>query len=163
MSTFAEALTEFYGGEIVGEVVYSGLLETAKSDDQRLKLATLLQLETETKAWLRPHMIARGVSVEEKESDRGTGAAYIAQFKPLTWAQLMQGLHDAIATHYVPRYQSFADDAKRRDRPDEETVCRYMVEHEKAQLEFAKLELSGASTETSLAPINRQLKFKLTD
>jgi len=85
MRSYAEALTEFYGGEVTGEAIYSNLLGWAENEDQRLKLATILQLETETKAWLRPHLLAQNLSVEERAADREKGAGIAAQVKPLSW------------------------------------------------------------------------------
>jgi len=77
------------------------------------------------------------------------------------WTQRMQALHDGISGRFVPLYQGFADAAKARGAPDEEAVCVYMVEHEKAQVEFARRELAGASIDQSLEPIARFLKHPL--
>ena len=122
MSSYAEALQDFYRGEAPGEAVYSALLGSARNDDERLKLGTLLQLETETKAWLRAPMVARGVSLEEQSAVREDGAAVTEQLKPMSWSELMQALHHVIVTEYVPRYQGHADAAKARGRADEEAV-----------------------------------------
>jgi hypothetical protein len=62
MSSYAEALQDFYSVEVLGEAIYSALLGAARNDNERLKWGTLLQLETETKAWLRAPMVAHGVS-----------------------------------------------------------------------------------------------------
>jgi hypothetical protein len=161
MTSFAEALQDFYSGEVSGEAGYSALLEFAQNPDERLKLATLLQLETETKAWLRAPMVAHDVSIEERTADRDKGLAAAAQFKSLSWSEQMQGLHDFIANEFVPRYQSYADAARARDKADEEAVCLYMVEHEKAQVEFTRRELKGASLGESLEPVARFLKYPI--
>lgn len=162
MTTYAEALAEFYNGEVTGEAIYSNLLSWAKNDDQRLKLATLLQLETETKAWLRPYLVAQGISVAERAEDRSKGAGVAEQVKPLTWTQLMTGTIRALETQIIPFYESFADAAKARSKADEESVCRYMVEHERAQLEFARRELAGEPAKVALEPVLRQLRFPLS-
>jgi hypothetical protein len=161
MRTYAEALTEFYSGEVTGEAIYSNLLGWAASEDQRLKLATILQLETETKAWLRPYLLAQGISVEERAADREKGAGIAAQVKPLSWPQLMKGTINALETQLIPFYQSFADAAKARGSLDEEQVCLHMVEHERAQLEFARRELAGDSRKRALAPIMQQLRYPI--
>lgn len=161
MSSYAEALQDFYRGEVLGEAVYSALLGSARNDDERLKLGTLLQLETETKAWLRAPMVARGVSLEEQSAVREEGVVVTEQLKPMSWSELMQALHHVIVTEYVPRYQGHADAAKARGRADEEAVCLYMVEHEKSQVEFARRELAGASLGQSLEPLVRFLKYPI--
>jgi hypothetical protein len=161
MSSFEEALREFYGGEVLGETFYSALLASARNAEDRLKLGALLQLETETKAWLRAPMVSRGVSIEEQMADRHKGLALADQTKPLSWSALIQGLHDGITSHFVPRYQGFADAARARGRADEEAICLYMVEHEGAQVEFARRELAGASLSQSLEPIVKFLRYPL--
>lgn len=159
MSSYAEALQEFYSGEVLGETIYSALLGSARNDDERLKWATLLQLETETKAWLRAPMIAHGVSIEEQRADHDKGLALAEQFKPAPWADQMQGLHDAIVNDFLPRYQSYAGAARARGKADEEAVCLFMVEHEKAQVEFARRQLAGAGLDQSLEPVAKLLKY----
>lgn len=161
MASYAEALAEFYNGEVLGEAIYSGLLSAARNDPERLKWSTLLQLETETKAWLRAPMVARGVSIVEQAADRDKGNAIAEQLKALPWAALMQAMHDAIANQFVPRYQSHAEAARARGAADEEAVCRYMVEHEKAQVEFARRELAGADIDQALEPVVKFLKYPL--
>jgi hypothetical protein len=73
----------------------------------------------------------------------------------------MKGLHDAIVTDFIPRYQSHAEAARTRGKADEEAVCLYMVEHEKAQLEFARRELAGAGLAQSLEPVVKFLKYPI--
>src|SRR5262249_46623852 len=68
---------------------------------------------------------------------------------------------DLIGEQAVPPYQAFADAAKARGAADEEAVCVYMVEHEKAQVEFARRELAGAGADEALEPIVRFLRYPL--
>ena len=161
MSSYAEALLDFYRGEVLGEAVYSALLESAKNNDERLKLGTLLQLETETKAWLRAPMVAHGASLEEPPAARAEGAEIAGQVKSLSWSELMEALRHALVTEFIPRYQSHAYAAKARTRDDEEAVCLYMVEHEKSQVEFAQRELAGSGMAHSLEPLVRFLKYPI--
>jgi hypothetical protein len=162
MESFEEAIREFYDGEVGGEAIYSALLSSARTDDERVKFSTLLQLETETKAWLRAPMIARGLSIEERAAVREKDAAQIEPLKPLSWAQKMQGMHDFLAGIVVPRYRSHLDAARKRGNADEVAICVHMVEHEEAQLEFSRRELAGASATESLAPVVKHLKYPLS-
>lgn len=161
MDTYAAALLDFYSGEVMGEAGYSALLGSARNDEERLKWGTLLQLETETKAWLRASMVMHGVSLEEPAAEREKGLAAAAHFKPLSWSEQMQGLHDFIAGDFLPRYQGYVDAARARGKADEVAVCLYMVEHEKAQLEFTQRELTGASRDVSLEPVVKFLKYPI--
>ena len=161
MSSFEEALHAFYNSEVLGEALYSGVLANTHDPEGRLKLSTLLQLETETKAWLRAPMVAHGVGIEERAEDRQEGLAIAERFKSASWATQMQALYDSINGQFVPAYQAYAVAAKARGATDEEAVCLYMVEHEKAQAEFAQRELAGASIDEALEPIVRFLKYPL--
>jgi hypothetical protein len=73
----------------------------------------------------------------------------------------MQSMYDGLSGHYVPLYQSFADAARARGEAEEEAVCLYMVEHEKALVEFARRELAGASLVQSLEPVQKFLKYPI--
>ena len=48
-----------------------------------------------------------------------------------------------------------------RGEAEQEAVCLYMVEHEKALVEFARRELAGASPEQSLELILNSLKYPI--
>jgi hypothetical protein len=161
MASHAEALLEFYSGEVLGEAIYSALLSAARSDDERLKWGTLLQLETETKAWLRAPMVAHGVSIAEPTAERDKGVALAEQLESLPWTVQIQALREAIRNDFIPRYQGHADAARERGAADERAVCLYMVEHERAQLEFAERELAGASSDRSLEPLVKLLRYPL--
>lgn len=162
MSSYAEALREFYNGEVGGETIYSALLETAADDNERLKWSTLLQLETETKAWLRAPMIAHELSIAEHMADRERATGAVAPLASLSWAEKMQAIQNFLSDRIVPQYQACADAAAERGEKDEEAVCLYMVEHEKAQAEFARRELAGESTASSLEPVVKFLRYPLT-
>ena len=161
MSSYAEALSEFYNGEVYGETLLSALVGSARNADERLKWSMLLQLETETKAWLRAPMVAHGVSIEERTEDRDKGLARARERASLPWSQAMQSMYDGLSGHYVPLYQSYADAARMRGEAAEEAVCRYMVEHELALVEFARRELAGAGVAQSLEPVQRMLKYPI--
>jgi hypothetical protein len=162
MESFEDVIREFYDGEVGGEVVYSELLSSVQTDEERLKFGTLLQLETETKAWLRAPMVARGLSIEEQAAVREKSAAQMESFKLLSWMQKMQGMRDFLAANVVPRYQSHLDAARKRGNADEVAICLHMVEHEEAQLEFSRRELTGASSKESLAPVVKHLKYPIS-
>ncbi|HEY6598132.1 MAG TPA: hypothetical protein VIZ30_02420 [Pseudomonadales bacterium] len=116
MSPYTEVLLGFYGGEVAGEAIYSVLVGAARNDVERLKWATLMQLETETKAWLRGPLLAHGVSIEEQASDRDNGIKAIQRFKELPWQQQMKGLRAAIVDDILPRFERYADGARSRER-----------------------------------------------
>jgi hypothetical protein len=162
MESFEQVIREFYDGEVGGEAIYSALLSSARTDDERVKFSTLLQLDTETKAWLRAPMVARGLSIEERAAVREKDSAQIEPLKPLPWAQKMRGMRDFLAGIVVPRYQSYLEDARKRGNADEVAICLHMVEHEEAQLEFSRRELAGAGSKESLELVVKHLKYPLS-
>jgi hypothetical protein len=159
--SYAEGLAEFYAGEVVGEAIYSGLLEVATDPGERLKLAHLLQLETETKAWLRAPMLAAGVSIAEPPSMRQPAAAFIASLAPLPWLEQMQAIESIISGEFLPLYRRYADEAQARGEAGAAAVCDFMAEHEDAQAEFARRELAGAPLAHSLETLTRQTRYPL--
>ena len=60
---FKAGLNELYQGEIMGELVIEQMMTYFKEPAEQAKLAVLLQLETETKARLRPAVIELGLSL----------------------------------------------------------------------------------------------------
>ena len=79
--------------ECNGETLFSALAGLARNADERLKWSVLLQLETETKAWLRAPMVAHGVSIEERTEDRDKGLARARERASLPWSQAMQSMY----------------------------------------------------------------------
>ena len=57
---FRQALDELYQGEIIGEVILDQMLSFFSEPEFKYKIAVLLQLETETKARLRPTLMRLG-------------------------------------------------------------------------------------------------------
>jgi hypothetical protein len=159
MTTFQEVLKEFYTNEVLGETIYSALFEAAEDQHEKRKWATLLQLETETKAWLRPVMVVHGVGVEEHAADRQMALAMAGQLFPLGWSEKMQALKD-FGEPLLLTFQGYADAAASRGEADAEAVCRHMVEHERAQAVFASRELAGDGA-SSLEPITDLLKYPI--
>jgi hypothetical protein len=71
----------------------------------------------------------------------------------LVWSksltQQMQALHNVV--------QGFPDEARAKDNPDEHVLCKYMIDHEMAQVEFARRELPGDILDQSLAPVGKEV------
>ncbi len=158
--TYCEGLRVFYEGEILGETIYSTLLAGAEDPVQRLKLSHLLQLETETKAWLRPHLMLASESLVESPSIREQGLS-IAQAQPAAWADKMKGLAEIVEAEFATLYRRYGDAARSRGRADEAAVCDFMYDHEMAQVEFARRDLAGEPLERVLEPLSRHTKHPL--
>jgi hypothetical protein len=81
------------------------MLAAAENDDQRLKLGSMLQLETETKARLRPAMFALGLSVVENTAMREQAIATAESLAGASWIEKMTALNHELATTFLPALQ----------------------------------------------------------
>lgn len=158
---YDEGLEMFYNGEVLGEAVYSALI--AATDDLliQLKLSYLLQLETETKAWLRQHLLAVGMNIVELDEIRTMGAALAAEMAPMGWLEGMQAIYKIATEDLLPHYRRYGEEARARGRLDEAAVCDHMVEHEEAQAEFALRELQGKPFAYAVEPLMKRSMYPL--
>ena len=77
-----------YQGEVLGEAVLGRWLQLESDPVRRYKWATLQQLETETKARLRPFMMRLGLSVVENDVSAQV-AKFSKGFLDKSWSELM--------------------------------------------------------------------------
>jgi uncharacterized protein with von Willebrand factor type A (vWA) domain len=147
---------ELYQGEVLGEALFNRMLRDLEDDRQRHVVASMLQLETETKALLRQAAAERGLGLDEDDEQRAAGEAIAASLGATTWLDKVQQLQAGIRDHYLPRYQVIAAEAA----PEDREVTAFMVRHETALLEVVTAEATG-QVETSLAPLDDHLRFPL--
>jgi len=158
---YVEGLEMFYNGEVLGESVYSALIASTEDEAIQLKLSYLLQLETETKAWLRQHLLAAGMNIVELEHIRSMGASLASEMNSMPWLDGMAAIYNIATVDLLPHYRRYAEEARLRGRTDEAAVCDHMVEHEEAQAEFAQRELQGEPFERAIEPLKRHSKYPL--
>ncbi len=149
------AVSEFmYQGEVLGEAVLGRWLQLESDPVRRYKWATLQQLETETKARLRPFLMRLGLSVVQNDVSAQV-EEYSAGFADKSWSELMQLTLEVTGT-YLEKFREIEAAA-----PDgEREVARSMVVHETALNDFAKCELTG-DAENSLAGVISQLQWPI--
>ena len=155
LAEFKKGLLEEYQGELVGEVFFSELAKRFDSRQHQYKLATLLQLETETAARLRPTALEFGLDLFYRDEYREMGEEFLKSCEGMDWKELMTLLETAVEP-FVKRYIEIAEIAP----PEYKDLAHSMVVHEKAIQTFARLELSG-DAEHSLDDVMEQLKFPL--
>lgn len=158
--SFENALKEFYRSEVVGEAILSALSEGSIDPIERLKLGHLLQLETETKAWLRPHLIQAGLSIAEPPEFREPVEQIVTALAPLEWSDKVRAIANFIPD-LVKQYGAYAQAARDRNDTKQAEICDFMVEHERVQAEFAQLELGGAEPAIALKPLTRRSCYPL--
>jgi len=136
-----DALQEFYQGEILGEAMFDSMLRSARDDSERYKIALMLQLETETKARLRPHLAAQGLPLQEDPQMRPRGERFARELQDATWNDKMRALEQSIGQTWLPRYRELTAALP----PPLRAIGESMIAHEQALLEMARRELDGDS------------------
>jgi hypothetical protein len=152
---YLSAVNEFiYQGEVLGEAVFNLYLGLEENAERRYKLATLLQLESETKVRLRPFMTQLGLSIAQAEV-RDRIAESAQSYRSKSWRQHMEELA-GITSFFLEKFREIEDAA-----PDSEReVTHSMVVHETALNKFAQLELAGDAN-NSLNDVIAQLQYPL--
>ena len=140
---FSNALRELYDGELLGEAFFECMLGQFHNSEQSRKLTIALQLETETKARLRPFVVAAGLELNDDGEARNTGRKLAGGFAGKSWREVMAGLLE-ILEPAVKQYQEILNDSPYEFRE----LANSMLIHEKALLSFVETELEGKANST---------------
>ena len=151
---YPECIRELYESEIIGEEISLALLKEAKSERDAYHIGTLLQLETETKARLRPFLFEHGISLDEGADASGL-MELISAYKSMTWQEFAGFLKEPVQG-FLSRFEEIAAAAPPEDRP----IVESMVDHEAAILEWVTIE-SESPSEDSLHAMISQLQYPL--
>jgi hypothetical protein len=152
---FRDCLVEYYQSEVLGEAFFEAALQKFVKPDHRYKIGNLLQLETETKARLRPTILELGGSVEELDSSRETGHKLAESLTEGNWSEFVVTLNQA-GEPLTNRQREVAEIAP---APFLELANSMRVHGESIQ-NFTALELAGNEA-NSLNEVIDQLKFPL--
>jgi hypothetical protein len=150
---YLQSISEhFYQGEVLGEAFFAACVALERNEERRRKWVALLQLESETKARLRPFLLRLGLSVAQEDVSARI-AELTRDFAAKPWQQHMQEIAD-ITDFFLQKFRAIEEAAP----PDEREMARAMVAHETAIHRFAQLELAG-ETKTSLQAVEAQLMW----
>jgi len=153
---FLQDLNELYQGEVLGEAIFNSMLAMFNEPGPRHKIEVMLQLETETKARLRPTLIQLGLDITEQKGFRDAGLGIAASLEGKTWQEAMLALRDLVKPA-VERYQEIAENAPQEFK----VLAESMAVHEGALYDFLEAEIEGNSDE-ALAAIAAQLQHPIT-
>jgi hypothetical protein len=147
---YPACLRDLIESEIFGEAVSLALLEVARTDRDRYHFATLLQLETETKARLRPLLFKHGVSLSEVVP-RDQVKEVVQGYLNSSWEEFAAA-NKAVVENFLERFREIAAAGPEEDRE----VLESMIGHETAILRWFDMESRG-QTEGSLDGIIDEL------
>jgi hypothetical protein len=149
---YLTGLQTLYDGEVMGEQLLLALHAAARTPREAYHFATILQLESETKARLRPLLLRHGMSLAES-ADLGVIPGRLATYASLTW----RDYNAATATRLTDVLRNYEAIAALRP-PEDQPILDAVVAHEAALLEWAKAEAVEESDQ-SLAAIVALLCF----
>jgi hypothetical protein len=147
---------ELYESEILGEALFLALVGEAKSPRDRYHVGTLLQLESETKARLRPLLYKHGVSLDEV-ADLSLVDVAIGAYREMSW-QEFAAVNVPVVEDFLARFEAIAELGDQADRE----ILESMVRHEAAILRWATMERDGI-VDGSLDDVIAQLNYPLPD
>lgn len=154
----SEYLSELYQGEVLGEALFNKMLADLDNNRERYVVATMLQLETETKARLRQVVVRRGLDPTEESTQRTAGERVATQLASMNWLEKMQRLQQGVGDNYLPRYKEIAQTAA----PEDAEIVGYMIEHETSLLDVVARELDGRVND-SVETVVAQLRYPLPE
>jgi len=157
MNTLAypACIRELYESEIFGEASALALIDAAKNERDRYCFGTLLQLETETKARLRPFLARHGIRLTE-DMDLSEVEGMVGAYKATSSLREFAGTIKPAIQHYLSRFQEIAQAGPAEDRD----VLESMVRHESAILKWLTMESEG-NLRGSLDDMIRELQYPL--
>lgn len=128
-SEYPACLRELLDSEIFGERVSLALLAVARNEREKFHFVTLLQLETETKARLRPLLYRHGISLAEPvptEEIAGVVQGYLES----SWEDFAAA-NKAVVEGFLARFEEIARERGARvvfvqaDQGDEAAIALY--------------------------------------
>jgi hypothetical protein len=146
----------FYQGEVLGEAVFAYHVKHERDPERRKKWIALLQLETETKARLRPFLMSLGLGVAQDDVSAKI-AEITAGFEAKPWEQHMKEI-DGITTFFLDKFRAI--EAAAPPGPERD-MAKAMVKHETAINNFAKRELAGDG-QNSLDDVIAELRWPIS-
>ncbi|MEP0068005.1 hypothetical protein [Pyruvatibacter sp.] len=156
---FKECLVDVYQGELAGEAVMEVMLGAAETPKQTYILGSLLQLETEGKALIRPTLVKCGLSILDTAGDMSEGEAAIREMNSLPWVERFTAIRDVTRAQYLPRYEELSTLVTVEEDRDAATLAAFMGDHERAVISMAERVIAGAPDPAG--PVVDLLRFPL--
>ena len=149
---YETGLQRLYDSEVMGERLLLALHAAARNQREAGQFAAMLQLETETKARLRPLLLQYGMSLAE-DADLSGIPARVAGYADQDWRDYTAASAARLTT-VLSDYEAIAALGPAEDQP----ILQAVVAHEAALVTWARTEADGESDQ-SLAAITRLLCF----
>jgi hypothetical protein len=133
-------INELYQSEVLGEAAFLALMKAARSERDRYQFGTFLQLETETKARLRPFLLKHGLELDESQGGAEAVAGFVALYQEHDWSGFLTQLRPVI-DQFLGRFREIAAMGPEEDK----AILDSMVLHEESFVHWIEKELAGES------------------
>lgn len=151
---YPQCVRELLESEILGEAALLALYGVAKNPTEKYQFGTFLQLETETKACLRPLLYKYQISFQEEVNQEQVDG-FVALYLENSWPDFLGALRNVVV-QFLSRFEEIVTAGPQEDR----ALLQAMVVHESAFLHWIDKELSG-DKESSLDAVLEQLNNPL--
>lgn len=153
-AAYPTSINELYQSEVLGEKAFLALVNIAKNAREKYHIGTILQLETETKARLRPFLLTHGIDLVE---DMGSDLTdeIVAAYLGSNWLEFLTGLQPLV-DQFLARFKEIAAEGPAEDQ----AVLQSMIVHEASFVSWIEKEIAG--DEGSLDAIISQLQYPLS-
>ena len=102
-SKFKECLLEVYHAEQAGEAIFELILQYANNDRERFIFGSMLQLETEAKAIMRPTLVKLKLPIHENTISREQGIKAGEIFKEMSFKERIENIYTSVKNIYLPQ------------------------------------------------------------
>ena len=158
---FKDSLVGIYRGEQVGEAIFETAIKHAENEEQLYILGSLLQLETEGKALLRPVISKLGLSVAIDPDAQPEGEAAANGIQQLAWHERFGAMAQGIERVFLPKYEALATFVTEEEDADAYKLAQFMGDHERAIMQACANVAAGKSN--PIQPVVDILHFPLAE
>lgn len=151
MDDYIEGLRQSFYGEIVAEGFYRHLSLAMAEGYRRTALSLIAEVERTTHLRLAPFAAQFGIQLTDEERDRRLRARIQTQGN-FDWDVFIQRAH-----REWPAYLQQFEDLERLAQARGEHGLTFLVDHEKALLEFVRLERTDPGSPQALLPMKSYL------
>jgi hypothetical protein len=110
---YPACIDELYQSEVLGEAAFLALIKVAKNSRDRYHFGTFLQLETETKARLRPFLAKHDLGFEETDAGESV-TGFVELYQQNDWEEFLRQLQPMIE-HFLARFREIAEAGPEED------------------------------------------------
>jgi hypothetical protein len=153
---YPTCINELYQSEVFGEGAFLALMAVAKNEHEKHHFGAFLQMETETKARLRPLLLKYGLKLDEEQDISEKVAGLVAAYQANSWVDFLSGTKP-VFEQFLARFKEIAAAGPAEDQ----VILRSMITHEEAFISWVDRETAGE--EGSLDAVNSQILNKIPE